>query len=1229
MDRNLIWKTVVIVLIVLASALYLWPPQEKLKQGLDLAGGTSLVYEIDTTDLEPHEKKGLAQSMIPILLKRIDPTHVANIVMRPQGDTRIEIQLPVASAETRKKRDAVNKAIESLEQENINLLKIRQSLSLSDDERQEAFEAYANNNPKRLEILDSLSAIHDERAALQEKRDTYASQMETISTELSQAGLDMDMLQWSLSNWAKQSPEQRRSEIETYVKNNIEKDVEIEGGLTERQKEVADQIDRYITVQNQRAPIVEKLVEPETGLNARWNAALADLRQLNLDIDSLQSVLELPAGSEMRRTRLEAFRAGFPDRADKIEAAIKAYDEYRVVGGRLDDPEDLKRMLKGSGVLEFRILATFEDLSADQAQVYREELASRGPKAASDSRYVWMEIEDQQAGINGITGMFGEKQYVLCSNQATETMLQAGDKKWTLTKARPTTDDQGRRAIGFAFDNFAAKKFFALTSSNIGKPLCILLDDQAISAPTINSAIHSSGIITGSFTPTQVMDMVNKLNAGSFPARLSEVPISEKSISATIGTDNRDQGIKAGLIGLAAVAVFMLGYYLLSGAIANVALAMNLVLILGVMAMLGATFTLPGIAGLILTIGMSVDANALIFERIREEQRRGSSLKAAIANGYARAFSTIFDSNITTFGVAFILYMAASEEIKGFAIVLMLGIAASMFTALFVTRVTFDWLTSKRILTRPLAMFGIFQNVNINWMGLRPVVLTVSSIMVLAGLGVFFFRDEAKTGSKYDIEFIGGTSVGIELKEGAGLDRAAVEQRINERLGNARVYAVGDTGRNFEISTTQTNNVTATLTFAAPADWNVQNVAELIEKTGTRLGKSLLNLDVKSAGSGVFQISTTRLNADMVEDVLNEAVGQNAVVSNVQVNEFVSDTVREVFGQYLSVRENLGLNIVSEQKIDMGSEDAAVLSDYLGGLKITAALNTPASVDDLEARISTIRFRPDMQDVEWYPHKILKTDLTEPALGEKLSSFVYVSAHPEAGYRELEGDEWRNFVANETSKLQSAASLETSLSSITQIDPSVGAQAKQKAIVAIVPSLIAIIAYIWIRFGNPRYGVAAIVALVHDVCITLGIVTACTYIAGTPLGSMLGIGDFKINMEMIAAFLTIIGYSLNDTIVVFDRIRENRGRLSLLTPDIVNGSINQTLSRTTLTSFTTFLAVLIMYIWGGPGLRGFTFAMMVGIIVGTYSSIAIAAPILLIGENRKADQHAGNHAKTA
>jgi SecD/SecF fusion protein len=207
-------------------------------------------------------------------------------------------------------------------------------------------------------------------------------------------------------------------------------------------------------------------------------------------------------------------------------------------------------------------------------------------------------------------------------------------------------------------------------------------------------------------------------------------------------------------------------------------------------------------------------------------------------------------------------------------------------------------------------------------------------------------------------------------------------------------------------------------------------------------------------------------------------------------------------------------------------------------------------------------------------------------------------------------------VANETARVRGAAELETSLPQVTQIDPSVGAEQKTRALIAIILSLFAIIAYIWLRFGDLRYGVAAIVALVHDVCITLGAVTASAYIASTVIGETLLIGDFKIDLAMIAAFLTLIGYSLNDTIVVFDRIRENR-RKAQLNQQIITNSINQTISRTLLTSFTTFIVVLIMYIFGGQGLRGFTFAIGFGILVGTYSSIAIAAPVLLLGGRSK------------
>jgi SecD/SecF fusion protein len=1214
MDKNLIWKSVLIVVVAALMALKLYPPQKTLKLGKDLAGGTSLIYEIDVTGLEPKERKDLAQNMIPILLKRIDPTHVANIGMRPQGNTRIEIQLPVASKDTQNKRNAYEDALLALDKENINLLKVRQLLGLEAEKRTVEFDTIAGDSQERGDILTALADVYDQRKQAQNQRDVLAGEMGTVKASLEKLTVKFDTLQYNFASWAKEDADEQKEKIETWVKDNVKED----GFLSNNQTKIVTMIGDYLAYYNKYVPVVDDLTRPEDGLNATWNAAIKDLAQLNLPIDLVREVLQMPKKSTMRAEKLKGFEDQFPGRKAQIAAVSAVYDDYRVVGGRLDDPEDLKRMLKGSGVLEFRILPTGEDIDTAQGQAYRENLAEKGPKLASDSRFIWCEIEDITTwNAQGITGVFGEKTYVLCSNQTNEKMLHDGDKKWKLRKAYPTSDQQGRRAIGFTFDDIAANKFFNITSNNIEKPLCILLDNQAISAPNINSAIRSSGVITGSFTQTETSDMINKLNAGSFPARLSEVPISEKTISATIGADNRDKGIKAGLYGMAAVVIFLLGYYLLSGAIADIALTLNILLVLGIMATLNATFTLPGIAGLILTIGMSVDANVLIFERIREEQKRGSTLKSAIANGYSRAFRTIFDANITTFGVAGILYMAASEEIKGFAIVLMLGIISSMFTALFVTRVIFDWLTGSRLLTNHLAMpWEIGRNSKINWMALRPAFLAISICLMVGGLAVFFTRNDPDN-SKYDSEFIGGTSVEIEFKNGSPFEnnQADVYKEIAKLLKPVKVYAVGETGRQFEISTTLTNKTTALLTFNS-GDNTPEVVSEMIHTVSAESGRTLGKLKVTSTLDNQFEVSTSRVNASLVEEVLAAAVGDTAVVSNVEVHEVVSDAVRETFKDFLAIRENLELTVTAEDKIEADAEDAALLADYLGGVKLACKLERETTAAELESRIRDLQFKPDAQEIEWYGYQILKSDLTAPEATENLTDFVYVSAHPEAGYRDLENNERQNFVTNEKTKLAAATSLETSLSRVTQIDPSIGSQAKDKALVAIVLSLIAIVAYIWIRFGTARYGFAAIAALVHDVCITLGVVTACTYIAPTALGNALGIQDFKINLEMVAAFLTIIGYSLNDTIVVFDRIRENRGKLSILTKEMVSASINQTLSRTLLTSFTTFLVVLVMYIWGGAGLRGFTFAMLVGIVVGTYSSIAIAAPILLLGQSK-------------
>jgi SecD/SecF fusion protein len=377
---------------------------------------------------------------------------------------------------------------------------------------------------------------------------------------------------------------------------------------------------------------------------------------------------------------------------------------------------------------------------------------------------------------------------------------------------------------------------------------------------------------------------------------------------------------------------------------------------------------------------------------------------------------------------------------------------------------------------------------------------------------------------------------------------------------------------------------------------------------------SLYNLSVSSEDGQNFVIATSQVNKSLVTEVLSKAFADKANISAPVVNELVSDAVRESFEGLLAIRENLGINIISTEEV---TDSTVELAEFLGGIQITCQLQNQTTYEELIARFKDIRFKPDMQDLKWYRYDILTTEFFEPMPQDNVSSFVYVSVHPEAGYRDFSTEEWDRFVENEKDKIIKAGSLQTTLARVTQIDPSIGQQSKTRAIIAVVLSLIAIVGYIWIRFGTARYGFAAIAALVHDVCITLGAVTACTYIAGTPIGRMLGIQDFKINLEMIAAFLTIIGYSLNDTIVVFDRIRENRGKLSNLNPNIISNSINQTLSRTLLTSLTTFLVVLVMYIWGGVGLRGFTFAMLIGIIVGTYSSIAIAAPILLLGSKNK------------
>ncbi len=1211
MYKDLLWKAALVVFLIAVAGIYVYPPSEKLKQGLDLAGGTSLIYEIDASDLSPADRRGLAGKMIPILLKRIDPTHVANIVMRPQGDTRIEIQLPVSSRDTITKRKAYEEALMKLESENVNLLQIKRSLTLPAETRQAELARFSKDSPERKQIIDELTSVYDLRSKKQAERDDLAAKLDAMKKQMTEMGLPESGLDYQVQTWAKAAADARKTQIQDYLKNVLP------AGAPSKAEEFLPIIDQYLDLHQEWAGIVNELTAEETGLNTRWNAAVAKLGDINLSIDTFRQVLEMPAKSDQRSNMLKTLQEKFASRAATIREVVSTYDLYAKVGGRLDDPEDLKRMLKGSGVLEFRILPTPGDSGVDAA-AQREALKAKGPKGASTAQYIWCEIEDPATWQGGIVEQFGDKLYVLASNLDNEKMVRT-DRAWKLKRAYPTVDEQNKRAIGFTFDEVASKLFYQLTSSNLQRPLCILLDNVAISAPNINSAISTSGVITGKYNQTDIEDMVNKLNAGSFPARLSELPISEKTIGPAVGADNKDRGLLSGKVALVATAVFMILYYLLGGAIADIALVLNVLFVLGTMSMLRATFTMGGIAGMVLTIGMSVDANVLIFERIREELRRGSSLRAAIANGYSRAFTTIFDSNLTTFLTALILYLVASEEIKGFALVLMIGIAWSMFTALFVTRLIFDFLTGQGLLTKDLKMLGLFQKINVNWMKMRPMFFVISGSLIVLGMIAFFTRNEA-VNSKYDIEFTGGTSVQIDLKEGTGFDRSKVEEIFRNHVGEsslkaARINSVGDTGRQFEITTTETNRTTAIVTMNQ-AGQSVEALTKAIREAEDTQQFVLSKLSITPKDATTFEIVTTRVNASMVKQVLTDALGQNGTVTDLHVDELVTNAVREAFADYLAVQENLAPEIVSAEKI---GETDGELNDFLGGIKIVCKLSSETTAADVTARINEIRFKPDMQDIKWFNYRLLSTDLAALAPEDKLSSFVYVSVHPEAGFREFSDNEWTSYVDNEKSKLIAAGSLESTLSRVTQIDASVGSEAKTRALIAMLLSFAGIIAYLWVRFGTARYGLAAVVALVHDVLITLGVVVSCTYISETVFGRALLIEDFKINLELIAAFLTLVGYSVNDTIVVFDRIRENRGKNVLPTAQIINDSINQTLSRTILTSFATFIAVFVMYVWGGSGFRGFNFVMLFGILIGTYSSVAIAAPILISGGSKKAD----------
>lgn len=576
-----------------------------------------------------------------------------------------------------------------------------------------------------------------------------------------------------------------------------------------------------------------------------------------------------------------------------------------------------------------------------------------------------------------------------------------------VSDARQDYDQQGQPEVSMQMNPSGAKKWQKLTGANVNRQVAIVLDDLVQSAPRVNGEIAGgNSSISGSFDIEEAQDLATKLKSGKLPAPTRIV--EEAVVGPSLGQEAINQGLYSSLAGLVIIMLFMAVYYGRAGLVADAALLFNMFLILGVLAQFSTALTLPGIAGMILVIATSVDANVLIFERIREELNHGLLLKDAINKGYARAFSAIFDSNVTTLIIAVILGFFGTGPVQNFAVTLGIGVFTSFLSAVFVSRLIIEWLTkgkdTSKITFSTFLSRNLFQNVNFDIVGKRKIAYAITSTIIVIGFVLMYIQ--------------GGPNLGVDFRGG-------------------RAYVV---------------------------DFN----------------KAMAASDVR--------------------DHLHEAF-ENA---GTEVKTYGSPDRLRITTGYLA-------------------DDESVAADQ----KVRAALDKGLQ--------------------------------------------QYAADAPE-------------------------------VKSTSKVGATIADDIKKTSVLSLGLTLLAIFVYVLFRFEKWQYSMAAVVALFHD---------ALFVIASYPIAHAFGL-NLEMDQVFVAALLTVIGYSMNDTVVIYDRIREYlRENPSLTFAQVVNPALNSTFSRTMITATTVLLVVIVLFIFGGETLRSFSFTMIVGMIVGTYSSLFIAAPLIL------------------
>jgi len=755
----------------------------------------------------------------------------------------------------------------------------------------------------------------------------------------------------------------------------------------------------------------------------KLNNSLKKLSASDVVEDSLGDIVELPAEYEVLTDSIADLLTGNDkvvyDSLSKINENNQLIETQKLAKEKADS--DSLDLVANTGPLFSKFTFTQQsngpklgyakglDTAAVSIMLNDPVMASLVPSSVS---FLWTSEEESQGG-----------DIMAYSLIAVQTDGEYGITGEDIKDAYQDYNQENKPSVTVQMKSYGAGVWKNWTTAKVGSAIAIILDNQVFSYPYINEAIpNGSTIISGNFTIEEAQDLANILKAGSLPA--PALIVDEAIVGPSLGAENINSGMWSFVIALMMVLLYMAFYYSKAGIVASVALIANIFFILGTLASMGAALTLPGIAGLVLTIGMSVDANVLIYERIREELRAGKGIKLAVADGYKHAYSAILDANITSLITAIVLAYFGSGPIQGFATILIIGVFTSLFSSIFVTRLIFTFMLDKKwnVSFSNKLTANLFTDTSVGFIKKRKFFYVISAMVIIGG-----FVSLVSRGLDGGVEFTGGRTYRVEFTEMPGQGQEDLRAAIAS-------YSINAEGIEVPPLVKTVNNKTTS-----------------------------------------YEITTKYLYEDKSQN--------------------------------------------STRRVDS---------------VLTLAFN----------------------------------------------QFEFQKG-------EIEGATGKTFeITNQRS-----------------VDAQISSELITSSIRAIIFSLIAIFLYIAFRFKRWQWGLGALLAMFHDVLVVLGLFSI-----------LYGVVPFsmEIDQAFIAAILTVVGYSINDTVVVFDRIREYIGihkRDDAKT--VVNRALNSTLSRTLNTSLSTFLVLLIIFLFGGESIKGFSFALMVGVVVGTYSSLCIASPSVI------------------